>query len=1140
MKLPQTLACLVFCLFVFTTNAQEPVYRLVKRTSHITNRLPDETGVEQAKVIRMSKEDIALLKKTAHINWSIDGREWPLKLQQKDNGGANIMADGAKVKIPGPELLSGTLQNGKGSVRLAVNDNFVYGFIDDGETRLFIEPLKKFDKSAGHDEYILYEPRNVKMPENFCGGYDTIPFTANTKQLQTTNSVVKTTCIQVKLAVATDYSVYQHYNGDIETIANYVMGNWHISQSYFNSFDLDEETGTDMGDDEIHMPVVSIYIVTDKASDILPNNSFSMKAFAEWAPKHFAEPYDIIELVTNRRITVTASGNVGGVATFYQKFCSGQQVHIIRDYYQTGWAHSLVAAHEAGHNLGCGHDVPSLLGGKSFIMTPSGLTSNVTRFSRWTDHSDTSRHGSHWAIKEYYRFSAQCYNNPCAVYSCGRVTEPVIMRYDANTVRLQWKGTAQRYLVQYKVSDSASYSASNIFELTETEKTITGLLPCARYEFLIKAICDPVNSSPPVILGYQVSGFSLDSITVLNAVNGRYDLQFNLNFLNSNNQSLAVEAQVGFEKRIFQFQGTQQQIVLRGWKLDGQSLKKLLIRVPGYGDCYTYAIFRPPASSDCTPILSADFNNGSMPAGWTNNNTRATPISNMQLAIGLNDRTLMSWSEFPYGSIDSTRMAFFDYWNGGIQRQFGKYEIISPEIDITGKANTSLSFDYAYYRWPRRKDTSLSYLKVEVFDGNGWAKVFMIDSSRSYVNYTDSQFFWSSIPPRIKITLDKYRNTKFRLRFTLDDGTGPLFWQRGIEAAALDNILVCGADICSPLANDPITLQRGHVHMQGAAKYCTDQTYFSHYYTNGDSLLLSYQKTLHDTAEIYPGQVKLHYFTNVVASAAPMPTPSPVMILNKEWLIDPAIPFSDTTVMRLYFTRGELQAISTELGVGVSPDIIRPYYYQADSLVFPYARTGAHGQNYFAEFAWPAGGGVMGIGAGLNAQQVTNLRGIVYADKIRLHWNVTNDLETVRYIVERSNNGIDFTVIGTVTAAYQFDDNNPLAGRAFYRLRLMNRHDRYIFSNSIDLRWSQGGVMPILTYPNPTGGELQVELNVDEDGPVFFDIINTAGQIVHTERRSLQAGFNRFTARLKGLVAGVYSIRWRLNDKIHHSRFVKL
>lgn len=94
----------------------------------------------------------------------------------------------------------------------------------------------------------------------------------------------------------------------------------------------------------------------------------------------------------------------------------------------------------------------------------------------------------------------------------------------------------------------------------------------------------------------------------------------------------------------------------------------------------------------------------------------------------------------------------------------------------------------------------------------------------------------------------------------------------------------------------------------------------------------------------------------------------------------------------------------------------------------------------------------------------------VAASTVNLTWQTDSEYDMLRYDIERSNDGITFIIIGSVTSVnspslhnYYFTDNYPAAATQFYRLRMVKIYGS--FTNSY-IRTVQGLTpQPQPTYP---------------------------------------------------------------------------
>jgi hypothetical protein len=110
----------------------------------------------------------------------------------------------------------------------------------------------------------------------------------------------------------------------------------------------------------------------------------------------------------------------------------------------------------------------------------------------------------------------------------------------------------------------------------------------------------------------------------------------------------------------------------------------------------------------------------------------------------------------------------------------------------------------------------------------------------------------------------------------------------------------------------------------------------------------------------------------------------------------------------------------------------------------------------------------------LNALPVRNitLQGMHNSNNNLLLWQTTDEVNTARFRIERSSNGADFTVIGTVAAAgtgnnrYSFTDAHPNGTSSYYRIKTEDLDGEASYSRAILLQ----GVSvnsSIRVYPNP-------------------------------------------------------------------------
>lgn len=151
------------------------------------------------------------------------------------------------------------------------------------------------------------------------------------------------------------------------------------------------------------------------------------------------------------------------------------------------------------------------------------------------------------------------------------------------------------------------------------------------------------------------------------------------------------------------------------------------------------------------------------------------------------------------------------------------------------------------------------------------------------------------------------------------------------------------------------------------------------------------------------------------------------------------------------------------------------------------------------------------------------------AQTVDLNWINASDDDSERYLVERSQDGIDFETIGAKQAAgnagksteYAFEDKNPIQGISYYRIKQIGIDGEYMFSK-VEQIILDGGQISL--FPNPLGDERKLYLN----GVFPFGAKAKIYDISGREVASFDIGKDEFEAthdlNLSGLDAGVYLV----------------
>jgi hypothetical protein len=251
--------------------------------------------------------------------------------------------------------------------------------------------------------------------------------------------------------------------------------------------------------------------------------------------------------------------------------------------------------------------------------------------------------------------------------------------------------------------------------------------------------------------------------------------------------------------------------------------------------------------------------------------------------------------------------------------------------------------------------------------------------------------------------------------------------------------------------------------------------------------------------------------------------------VQRHYDIEPSTnPTSSTATVTLYFTQQDFNNYNAVNGVN-DPDLPTgpsDAAGKSNILVTQYHGTGTAPGNYTgnaevidpgdADIVWNtttnswavtfditgfSGFFISGVSAPLPVKLVSFNYYVQDNQKILLKWEVAEQLDIRKYIVERSSDGRTYSAIGSIQAnnetsfTYQYTDNDPVSGISYYRLQIAEDNVRN-YSNIliVNLSENEGGMT---IYPVPVTAALTIRLKNS-------DLVNTEAQLLSSDGRLLQ------------------------------------
>ena len=170
---------------------------------------------------------------------------------------------------------------------------------------------------------------------------------------------------------------------------------------------------------------------------------------------------------------------------------------------------------------------------------------------------------------------------------------------------------------------------------------------------------------------------------------------------------------------------------------------------------------------------------------------------------------------------------------------------------------------------------------------------------------------------------------------------------------------------------------------------------------------------------------------------------------------------------------------------------------------------------------------------------------------IELNWQTSTEKDNQSFMIERSEDGINFFTIGEIPGSvstekvqyYYFNDISPNLGINYYRLKQQDLDGKITIFNtiSVEANCSKDQDVTFSLFPNPADKNLFVDFNLGNNSYITFEICNSMGQIVKTiPNKHFDKGFQKMSIDVSTLSSGVYYFKSHFNEKIKVMKFIKL
>lgn len=163
----------------------------------------------------------------------------------------------------------------------------------------------------------------------------------------------------------------------------------------------------------------------------------------------------------------------------------------------------------------------------------------------------------------------------------------------------------------------------------------------------------------------------------------------------------------------------------------------------------------------------------------------------------------------------------------------------------------------------------------------------------------------------------------------------------------------------------------------------------------------------------------------------------------------------------------------------------------------------------------------------------------IVTDGVDISWATSSEINTSYFVVQRSQDGREFSDIGTTPAAgnsnivseYSLRDLNPYAGASYYRIKQYDIDGKSTSSRIVAVNMS---TVNLNVFPNPSEGQFELELS--GAGSAQLTVTDVLGRVVYSN--SLQGDY--VNARFgEDLGKGTYVLTVVTPTKTLHEKLVK-
>lgn len=278
--------------------------------------------------------------------------------------------------------------------------------------------------------------------------------------------------------------------------------------------------------------------------------------------------------------------------------------------------------------------------------------------------------------------------------------------------------------------------------------------------------------------------------------------------------------------------------------------------------------------------------------------------------------------------------------------------------------------------------------------------------------------------------------------------------------------------------------------------------------------------------------------------------------LNRNITITPSTSIAAPVTVRFYFTLAEFNALKaadltiTSLAdlqiLKIADNSCMTELNSVPESITPsaYGTYGTYQKGYYLEFTTSSFSTFFVGSKALFPVPVKLISFTAIENKgiIKTNWLTNNEINTKEFVVERSSDNNNFVQVGTITAKnlstgsnYFFNDNDPLQGVSYYRLKIIDKDGKFTYSKIVTINYKKT-IDFFNINPNPVKNVLTLSFpERKEEG--ILNIISSDGRKVMMLK--IKANTNSQSLDVSYLKHGIYAAVFVFDGSFQTAKFIK-